>query len=322
MGHAAKKGDGKPEFCRAIANRIEDWCNESVPYFEQFTLSLSTSKAMIRTLRCQACLIEDLFADGYDFILTARFQSDPLERRFGQYRQMSGGRFLVGLKDTIISEKIIKIKRLLKEGIDIDEEVKVTGTGEMEIMKLKKEIDSLGISLDTLMLSPDSREVAVHIAGYTAKKFLKSVTKKIESSFCCKINITGCIDLENTDHEYLITLNRGGLTVPSSSLVNYVCDAFAVLSATENVLNRSKLTARNAATEALSYLMGCCDFTCEKHKVKGQKVVLSTVINVFFSITDEKYPLHQSGKITWCPSRSEKEKHNFVVIFLNYLKVI
>ena len=167
---------------------------------------------MIRTLRCQACLIEDLFADGYDFILTACFQSDPLERCFGQYRQMRGGNFLVGLKNTI-SEKIIKIKSLLKEGIDIDEEVKVTGTGEMEIMKLKKEIDSLGISLDTLMLSPDSREVAVHIAGYTAKKFLKSVTKKIESSCCCKIHITGCIDLENPDHEYLITLNRGGLTV-------------------------------------------------------------------------------------------------------------
>ena len=151
--------------------------------------------------------------------------------------------------------------------------MKVTGT----------EIDSLGISLDTLMLSPDSREVVVQIAGYTAKKFLESVTKKIESSYCCKIHITGCIDLENPDHEYLITLNRGGLTVPSSSLVNYVCDAFAVLSATENVLNRSKLTARHAAKEALSYLMGCCDFTCEKHKVEGQKVVLSTVINVFFN---------------------------------------
>ena len=50
LGHAAKKGDGKPEFCRAIADWIENWCNESVPYFEQFTLSLSTSKAMIRTL--------------------------------------------------------------------------------------------------------------------------------------------------------------------------------------------------------------------------------------------------------------------------------
>ena len=132
---------------------------------------------MIRTLRCPACLIEDLFADGYDFILTARFQSDPLERRFGQYRQMSGGRFLVGLKDTIISEKIIKIKSLLKEGIDIDEEVKVTGTGEMEIMKLKKEIDSLGISLDTLMLSPDRRNFCTHCRIYR-KEIFKICDKK------------------------------------------------------------------------------------------------------------------------------------------------
>ena len=52
--------------------------------------------------------------------------------------------------------------------------------------------------------------------------------------------------------------------------MNYVCNAFAVLSATENVLNRSKLTARNAAKEALSYLMGCCDFTCEKHSRRSE----------------------------------------------------
>ena len=102
----------------------------------------------------------------YDFILTARFQSDPLKRRLGQYRQMSRACFLVGLKDTICSENILKIKCLLKEDIDIDEEIKISSTGEIEIMKLKTDIDSLGISLDTLMLSPDSREIAVHIAGF------------------------------------------------------------------------------------------------------------------------------------------------------------
>ena len=131
------------------------------------------------------------------------------------------------MKDTICSEKILKIKCLLKEDIDIDEEIKISCPGEMEIMKLKTDIDSLGISLDTLMLSPDSREVAVHIAGYTAKRYLK----KIKSSSCCKMHITGSIDIENPDHEYLIILNRGGLTIPSPNLVNYVCHAFAVLSA-------------------------------------------------------------------------------------------
>ena len=131
---------------------------------------------------------------------------------------MSEGRFLVGLKDTICSEKILKIKCLLKEDIGIDEEIKISCPGEMEIMKLKTDIDSLGISLDTLMLSPDSREVAVHIADYTAKKYLK----KIKSSSCYKMHITSSVDVENPDHEYLIILNRGGLTIPSLNLVNYV----------------------------------------------------------------------------------------------------
>ena len=60
---------------------------------------------LTRTLSCHAVLIEKLFDE-----VTSRFQSDPLERRFGQYRLMSGGRFLVGLSDVTHSEKIIKLK--------------------------------------------------------------------------------------------------------------------------------------------------------------------------------------------------------------------
>ena len=202
---------------------------------------------------------------------------------------MSGGRFLVGLKDTICSEKILKIKCLLKEDIDIDEEIKISCPGEMEIMKLKADTDSLGISLDTLMLSPGSTEVAVHISDYTAKKYLK----KIKSSFFCKMHITGSIDNEDPDHVYLIILNRGALTIPYPNLVTYVCDAFAVLSATENILiNQSKLAFRNPAKEALSYMMGCCNFTSENHKVDGQNFDISTIVNVFL-ITNERYPQHQ-----------------------------
>ena len=37
-----------------------------------------------------------------------------MERRFGLYRQMSGGRFLVRLREATSSEKIIKLKALLK----------------------------------------------------------------------------------------------------------------------------------------------------------------------------------------------------------------
>ena len=116
LAYATKKDDGKPKFCRALAYWIEKWCNERVPSFELFIFSLSITKALIKTLRCQASLVEDLFDDGYDFIRTVRFQADPLERRFSQYRQMSGGRFLVGLIDTIYAGKILKNQMFVKRG--------------------------------------------------------------------------------------------------------------------------------------------------------------------------------------------------------------
>ena len=63
-----------------------------------------------------------------------------------------------------------------------------------------------------------------------------------------------------------------------------MCDAFAVLSATENILiNHSKLTSRNAGKEALSCMMGCYNFTCENHKSDDQKFVISIIFNVFFN---------------------------------------
>ena len=97
------------------------------------------------------------------------------------------------------------------------------------------------------------------------------------------MHVTVSIVMENPDHGYLIILKRGGLTIPSPNLVNYVCDAFAVLNATEiDLSNQSKVTLRNTTKEALSYIMGC-DFTCEYHKVDGQKVIVSTIVNVFFN---------------------------------------
>ena len=77
--------DNKINFFRLLAVWIQKWSIS--PYF---TLSPQTSSALINTLRSQAMLIDELLNDGYDFILTARLQSDPIERRFSQCRQMSG----------------------------------------------------------------------------------------------------------------------------------------------------------------------------------------------------------------------------------------
>ena len=79
-----------------------------------FLLSAQTFDAFVTTLRGTAALLEDLFLKEYDYVLIARLQSDPLEKHFGKYRQMSGGRFLVSLCEVQNSETILCIKSLIK----------------------------------------------------------------------------------------------------------------------------------------------------------------------------------------------------------------
>ena len=57
----------------------------------------------------------------------------------------------------------------MKEDIDINEEIKISCPGAMEIIKTKNRYRFFW----NFMLSPDNREVAVDIAGYTAKKYLQ-----------------------------------------------------------------------------------------------------------------------------------------------------
>ena len=164
LDNAATVNDGKPEFLREFANWVEKWDKMKLPNCENFTLTAQTSSALRRTLRCHAALIEDLLNENYEYVLTARFQSDPLERRYGQYRQMSGGCFLVSLKDVECSEKILKIKSLFREGFVIDEKVKVKEDYTNSLLDMEKEIKADIRDGNHLSLCATSRDLSNHVA--------------------------------------------------------------------------------------------------------------------------------------------------------------
>ena len=147
----------------------QNWQEKKIPNCEKFTLTSQTASAFVRTLKCHASLIEDLLAEGYDFILASRFQSDPLERRFGQYRQMSDGRFLVGLREAISSEKMIKLKTLLKDDINIRNIMDSIVKHDENIETLLHHVGLSRCTDDMVTLSEDRREVAIYIAGYVVK---------------------------------------------------------------------------------------------------------------------------------------------------------
>ena len=60
-------------------------------------LSKQTTNALMMVSNSTASLIDPL-NEGLFYVLTSCFQSVPLERRSSKYRQISGGRFLVGLR--------------------------------------------------------------------------------------------------------------------------------------------------------------------------------------------------------------------------------
>ena len=156
-------------FLRAMAYWIQNWQEKKILNCEKFTLTSQTASAFVRTLKYHALLREDLLAEGYDFIMTSRFQSDPLEKRFGQFQQMSGGRFLVGLREATSSGKIIKLKTLLKNDISISNIMDSNVEHDENVETLLHHVDLSCRSDKMVTLSEDSRQVGIYIAGYVAK---------------------------------------------------------------------------------------------------------------------------------------------------------
>ena len=129
---------------------------------------------MINTLRSQAMLIDELLNDGYDYILTARLQSDPIGSRFSQYRQMSGGRFLVSLREVRNTERILSCRSLIKNDIDFwKEDLQQPERNEDESYEMIGEILRDRIEISETVLDDDSSEVAITISRYIAKMLLK-----------------------------------------------------------------------------------------------------------------------------------------------------
>ena len=69
--------------------------------------STQTFSAIIDVCRVLRLMTIHLLEEcHFQFVVTGHIQSDPLESRFGSYRQMSGGNFCISNKQILESEKI------------------------------------------------------------------------------------------------------------------------------------------------------------------------------------------------------------------------
>ena len=51
---------------------------------------------------------------GFDYVLLGKLTSDPLEGRFGQYRQLSGGNYFIAIRQRAETERKFRTINLLR----------------------------------------------------------------------------------------------------------------------------------------------------------------------------------------------------------------
>lgn len=273
-GNAATRNDGKPEFLRKFADWVTEWQNTKIRNCEKFQLSKQTSDALSLTLRCHANLIEDLLmSPEFSFVLTSRFQSDPIERRFSQYRQMSGGRFLVSWKNVNQSETILKMKTLLKADCNLQESLSTICQEEKKQALVQIDEKISHVDEEVYQLNSSSLEVSNMIAGYVSRKASPLTSE------CCADKLVG----ECTNDEYIKLLSRGGLLVPSQNLSDMVATSFAVLDKFEADIRKCKLSTRETAEYILNACVSRTEISCENHEEVIHRKVVRTVVNVFLN---------------------------------------
>ena len=261
------------ECSRSLLNEMLDISN-----CPAFTLTSKTSYALVLTLRAQSGLIKELLSEGYDFVMTSRLQSDPIERRFSQYRQMSGRRFLVSLREVTNSERIIRCRSLVKADINFWKEDLGSDKQSLDFSALFALLSEHKIEITESALDSSSKEVSTTIAGYIAKK----LSKRSNCDSCKSLLIASSMDL--AENRYLNVLSRGGLIVPSAKLAEYTSHCFAIMDYSYNIVQAHGVRdVRAAYTQIFDRFSPQIDICCSKHNNWGLKFAAKIVINTFFN---------------------------------------
>ena len=182
-------------------------------------------------------VIDLLCKSNYSFVLTEKFQSDPIERRFSRYRQYHGGSYYISVRQIFDAEKKIKISTLLKHA-----NFNLRSLSELS----SPDADSANESPDLLLshISEDfdfskinsvTKNLAAFIGGFVAN----FICKNIKCTYCLNSlhHDTQSFDLDILDcpsneiFELINIRNRGGLKYPSNFTLFYTLCAFCVYDA-------------------------------------------------------------------------------------------
>ena len=167
--------------------------------------------------------------DKHNYVCLGFFQQDDLEHHFAHFRMSSGCNLFMSVSEVFSTHSIDKAQMMLKHCIEFD----ATQSKHSCTLCTKDMTDEELLLLDDMTdtcdtIEPDVRLSLFYIAGYVAAKHTE---------------LSGTAeDYDNdTNKDFLQTLDRGSLTYPSQQLFKLVVLAYIFFSNTPQRLCRRRL---------------------------------------------------------------------------------
>ena len=196
-------------------------------------LSKETFMTMKQTTDALCGLAMYLLEDkGFEYVPLGLVSSDPLEKRFGWYRQLGGANYYISVRQFLEAEKKIRLQSLVKFGKftfkEACELLKPDERSEDTEKEAKKLMEMLG-NFEIEFRVNDEEAILFYIAGFLAASEVKSLSCESCTPLFAKSKDTPNIDFSDDlgvkKEEFLYQINRGGLYTPSDAM--YILVLFA-----------------------------------------------------------------------------------------------
>ncbi|GBO13031.1 hypothetical protein AVEN_40191-1 [Araneus ventricosus] len=240
-------------------------------------------------------IIHQLQSSTNSYVLTGKYQTDPLEGRFGQYRQLCGGNYSISVEQILQAEKKLRITSLLKLHskkygsfhlkeflCDFSEKEASVHTSEFDI----KGVDFYNFTEEEEDLIP----LYVYLSGYAVYK----LKPYLQCNDCIKLlSVEKELIFELTSSaakEYLLDVDKGKLTYPDEDIVKIFVASYKIFKfiLTENEgllhLENIRTALKKVILEKIHDLniTGTCD-TCQRTKEDHSQKFVSVFINIFLN---------------------------------------
>eukprot|EP00745_Piridium_sociabile_P000858 TRINITY_DN1054_c0_g1_i10.p1 TRINITY_DN1054_c0_g1~~TRINITY_DN1054_c0_g1_i10.p1 ORF type:complete len:707 (+),score=149.43 TRINITY_DN1054_c0_g1_i10:209-2329(+) len=219
-------------FIRKVIQWLHEWQKTKLKPREGI-LSQETMTALDHTLRALIEISAHLLDEKqFSYVLLGKFQTDNLEFRFSQYRQLSGSNFYVSVQQLLEGEKKLKLLSVLKlvsaskGAVTLKLEEKRTELTASSDEEHKQFIPVLS-ECDATELSAEQLKALVFVSGYAVSKVLP----KTDCDVCKNdLRLEKKLQVEVTSdcYTYLSALDRGGLTWPSDHALDIIIQIFKI----------------------------------------------------------------------------------------------